>query len=940
LYVYQFSGNSIDSKQKVNAFFTNMGNRIKISLGHYDRSKPLIIDPLTLIKTNKITQSPLYSYSPLWSFDLNSDGDIIFCGWTADIDFPKTYGSFSGNSDTYVGKFITSTRSYDWITIFGGSGNDPGFDLALDINKIYITGGTRSNDFPTTTNAYMINYPINIHQTTYLTILSLNGQNIEYSTFIGNKFYHWGTKIKISNSGEIYLAGELNGDQNPAFFELGEITTQQRNLTTEPIGYIMCFTPDQSSDYILKFSSLWGGDKYTQIKDIDVDNDDFIYITGVTKSSSSSFSPTVGAYDVINSYDYPTFFVTKLHFENNNLVIDYNSFFGIIDDYQVDETQFWSKVNPIIFREGKIIFAGWVIRSGAIPTVNAFNNTRGLGTQAFIAVIQPFSDGINDLLYSSYFGDCSELGYFSVIRALEYDINCHSIIFAGSTNEELSAYTGVLNEIFTPNKINGLLGTVYINKFTVQTLEELAYNAEGTTYFTEVKHNPATNILYVTGESRVTINQQERYIEFIKEFTKMSCYNEGDCPCPSSSKDWLTVTVEKGGDGCDADECLVTHRLAIPEEYACFGYVQVSTLIEGEVVSQPNNYDLSTFNMSDFNLCIKEGTNYTITVKLFKTCCDYNPCIIKKTVYCDVVEEAPPCTPVGDCEHIGWTKQEKLRIQVTDCPGCYLNVSYYTREACGFKDIQITKIEIEHGLTVLACCVLNPSQAFLEAVQGVIHENKMRFSPIDYNEPCSDTWRVSNASCWAMWTEAVDIGGPAFKVIKIQKPCFSNCCTRRLRVCRELPNKTKITDLGPGTPPFNCNGVTYTTPTQTLQCEYLCESLEDIDITIGKSGNFDDTILDEDPLYHKPFEQSKKAQFNISNDNEILRVLVDNSNANSLIINIFDINGKLLFSESNNIKSGLNAFDVDITTFNNGVYLYNIMIDDFTVQADKFMISR
>jgi len=469
----------------------------------------------------------------------------------------------------------------------------------------------------------------------------------------------------------------------------------------------------------------------------------------------------------------------------------------------------------------------------------------------------------------------------------------------------------------------------------------LAYNAEGITYFDEVKHNPATNILYVAGESWVDINQQLRYIEFIKEFTKMSCYSEEDCPCPSSSKEWLTVNVEKGGEGCDADECLVTHRLAIPEEYSCFGYVNVSALIEGEVVTQPNNYDLSTFNMSDFNLCIKEGTNYTITVKLFKTCCDYNPCIIKKTVYCDVVEEAPPCTPVGDCEHVGWTKQKKLRVQVTDCPGCYLNVSYYTREACGFQDIQITKIEIEHGLTVLACCVLNPSQAFLEAVQGVIHENKMGFLPQTHLQPCSDTWRVSTASCWAMWTEAVDIGHPfLFKVIHIQKPCFSNCCTRRLRVCRESEEKTKITDLGPGTPPFNCDGITYVAPTQTLQCEYLCESLEDIDIIIGKSGNFDDTILEEEPLYHNPYEQSKKAQFNVSNNNEILRVLVDNSNASTLIINIFDINGKLLFSESNNIKSGLNAFDVDITSFNNGVYLYNITIDDFMVQTDKFMISR
>ncbi len=75
------------------------------------------------------------------------------------IPFPTTTNaydpSYNGNADAFVAKLNTTGNSLLYSSFLGGSGDEGGVALAIDsAGAIYVTGGTSSSDFPTTTLAY------------------------------------------------------------------------------------------------------------------------------------------------------------------------------------------------------------------------------------------------------------------------------------------------------------------------------------------------------------------------------------------------------------------------------------------------------------------------------------------------------------------------------------------------------------------------------------------------------------------------------------------------------------------------------------------------------------------------------------------------------------------------------------------------------------------
>ena len=84
---------------------------------------------------------------------VDSSGDAYVTGVTASTNFPTTPGAFqttfSGVSDAFVTKVNPSGSALAYSTYLGGSGQDGGFGIAVDISgNAYVTGGTSSTDFP------------------------------------------------------------------------------------------------------------------------------------------------------------------------------------------------------------------------------------------------------------------------------------------------------------------------------------------------------------------------------------------------------------------------------------------------------------------------------------------------------------------------------------------------------------------------------------------------------------------------------------------------------------------------------------------------------------------------------------------------------------------------------------------------------------------------
>lgn len=68
--------------------------------------------------------------------------------------------------------------------------------------------------------------------------------------------------------------------------------------------------------------------------------------------------------------------------------------------------------------------------------------------------------------------------------------------------------------------------------------------------------------------------------------------------------------------------------------------------------------------------------------------------------------------------------------------------------------------------------------------------------------------------------------------------------------------------------------------------------------------------------------------------------MIDETNAKKIKINIYDITGNLLASKTDNLTKGMNGFDFDISNYQTGSYVYNIVADGIQVKSDKFILVK
>ena len=87
---------------------------------------------------------------------VDADGNAYVTGTTGSTNFPTTFGAVQptfrgGFGDAFVTKLDPGGSAVVYSTYLGGSGREEGSGIALDVHRnAYVTGATRSADFPTT----------------------------------------------------------------------------------------------------------------------------------------------------------------------------------------------------------------------------------------------------------------------------------------------------------------------------------------------------------------------------------------------------------------------------------------------------------------------------------------------------------------------------------------------------------------------------------------------------------------------------------------------------------------------------------------------------------------------------------------------------------------------------------------------------------------------
>ena len=340
------------------------------------------------------------------------NNQIIICGYTGSSDFPKTVNIvqsqlFSG--DAFVSKF-RADRSLDFSTYFGGNGNDRALSVTKNSrDEIIFCGSTSSLDFPRQPNYNALFQPANAGiEDGFITKLSPDGQYKLWSTYFGGNGIDACNSISIGSNDKIYITGSTTSSNLPLKNFLNGFNqsySQCLNIESNRNGFIIQTDARDS----LIWSTYYGGrsDDYFNSSVVNYNNQ--LIILGSTNSSGISGScgiynspmPVCGPagsyfqnYAGSNSTNYDCYLAK---FNTQNQVYWASCYGGLNGNEQSFELG--AKAISLLANDDIIFTAS---TNGNLPMLNYGNNqfTYGLGRDAFI--VRFGSNGIRK--WSTYIG--------------------------------------------------------------------------------------------------------------------------------------------------------------------------------------------------------------------------------------------------------------------------------------------------------------------------------------------------------------------------------------------------------------------------------------------------------------------------------------------------------------------------------------------------------
>src|SRR5262245_14776913 len=173
-----------------------------------------------------------------------------------------------------------------YSTFLGGNSQDSGQSIALDAaGNIYVMGVTTSNNFPVTSQALKKTSAAG-QVDIFVTKLNPSGAELIYSTYLGSDS---GSDepyaFAVDAAGVVYITGRTFSANFPV-----TSGAAQTNLAGENDAFVAKLNSTGSA---LLYSTLLGGNKLELGRDIAIDANGNIYVTGQT--DSSNFPTTDGA---------------------------------------------------------------------------------------------------------------------------------------------------------------------------------------------------------------------------------------------------------------------------------------------------------------------------------------------------------------------------------------------------------------------------------------------------------------------------------------------------------------------------------------------------------------------------------------------------------------------------------------------------------------------
>jgi hypothetical protein len=337
---------------------------------------------------------------------LDATGAVTISGSTLSSDFPTTTGAYStthnGDRDAVAARLDPTGSVLLWSTYLGGSGEDycgAMRTMALAPSGVVVlTGCTASTDFPTTADAYDLDFNGGDYDAfiSYLDPALTGTAQLVDSTYIGGSAWDTGQGIAVDAAGVATISGWTDSTDFPT--TAGAFDTSHNGGTPSYLtdAYVTRLDPSQSGAAQLEYSTFYGGTGGEGANSLAMDAQGIVTITGSTESSdlpttSGSFSPG------FNGPDWDGFVAWFDLKGAGQADLLYGTYLGgaTNHDYGYD----------LVVDDAGVATVTGVTASGDFPTTSdAYDPSHNGYEDVIVSRLTPDHGGAGDLAYSTFLG--------------------------------------------------------------------------------------------------------------------------------------------------------------------------------------------------------------------------------------------------------------------------------------------------------------------------------------------------------------------------------------------------------------------------------------------------------------------------------------------------------------------------------------------------------
>ncbi|MBF0458213.1 MAG: SBBP repeat-containing protein [Nitrospirae bacterium] len=363
------------------------------------------------------------------SIAVDSAGNAYVTGETYSTDFP-TAGAYQttmkGVCDVFITKLNSTGTALVYSTYLGGNGYDGGYGIAVDSSgNAYVTGYTRSTDFPVTSGAFQTT--VGGDYDVFVAKLNAAGTALAYSTFLGGRDRDYGYGIAVDSSGNAYVTGQAYSTDFPVTTGAYQTTM---NATYTAFGTVFSYgnafiTKLNSTGTALVYSTYLGGTKAAYGTSIAVDASGNSYVTG--DAYSTDFPTTAGAYQTALK-GLSGVFITKLNSTGSALV--YSTFLA---GNSSDDGS-----GIAVDSSGNAYVTGYAVSSDFPTTTGAYQTTLKGASNVFITKLNSTGTA---LVYSTLLGG-SNSSHGDLGAGIAIDSSGDAYVTGYTTSSDFPATTG------------------------------------------------------------------------------------------------------------------------------------------------------------------------------------------------------------------------------------------------------------------------------------------------------------------------------------------------------------------------------------------------------------------------------------------------------------------------------------------------------------------